>query len=602
MIQINKVPGQRILELGGGSNRHPMSDCNVDCQALPGVDFVADFDKPLPIKTGEWDGVLSIYALEHVGWRSMRQFMSEVFRVLKPGGKAIFVTPNLEAQVHWAQQNQNGWDGKPFFESASEIIFGSQNYNDNTHKSWVSPPAVIDLFQRAGFEEINVTPHGERNTDLAIMATKPVKVEERLKPEAPKAPAKPEGETVPLSKDLTSEERAGLFDVHYWNGGSKVGGYAGEGYWDFPIHEATVEAVMRRKPGSILELGAARGYLGKRFEDRGIPYTGLEISRHCWLSRVCEGVKNHDVCEGNWPAGNLINGPFHDNRFDLCLSIAFLEHVPEAKLPILIAEMERTCKRGLHGIDLGAKDDGFDRTHCTLRDYKFWRSILPTGHEVVDKEELEHEGDFPAKILTDPEKRVKLNVGCGICMYHHGWVNCDTNPAAGQIAQMYKYAFMQQDARQGFPYPTSSVELIHLANFLPWLTYKEAREVLRELRRCVKPDGLMRVAVTDCGKLGNDMYWDNEVHLPAGLSQFNEISLACKEAMTDAEKLWALTKADGQLSSWDSDTLLSVLDETGWEGTIQPFRICKSKQMLAEMTDTFPALSLYCDAEPKMGG
>ena len=173
MLNIQKQPGQRILELGGGQNRHPASDCNVDCRPGPGVDFVADLEKPLPIQSNEWDGVLSIYCLEHVAWRSMRKFMSEVFRVTKPGGIVIFVTPNIEAQVAWAQRNPEGWDGKPFFESFSEIIFGSQNYNDNLHKSTICPAVALDLFRTAGFENVVIAPHGERNTDLAIQAVKP---------------------------------------------------------------------------------------------------------------------------------------------------------------------------------------------------------------------------------------------------------------------------------------------------------------------------------------------------------------------------------------------------------------------------------------------
>ena len=63
MITLNRQPGQRVLELGGGANPlvNPACmnkggvDCNVDarmCHNAAGeqtVDFVADFNQPLPI-------------------------------------------------------------------------------------------------------------------------------------------------------------------------------------------------------------------------------------------------------------------------------------------------------------------------------------------------------------------------------------------------------------------------------------------------------------------------------------------------------------------------------------------------------------------------
>lgn len=588
MLNIQKQPGQRILELGGGQNRHPASDVNCDVRPGPGVDFTADFDKVLPIQSNEWDGVLSIYVLEHVAWRSMRQFMSEVFRITKPGGICIFITPNIEAQVAWAQRNPEGWDGKPFFESFSEIIFGSQNYGDNLHKSSICPSVALDLFRTAGFENVMIAPHGERNTDLAIQAVKPsLEGKVLLKPEEPKQ--------VPLVIPA-SAKREELFDHRYFNGGHFVGGYANVGYWDYPIHEATVEVVLKRKPESILELAPARGYLLKRFEDRGIRCKGLEISRHCWLTRACDSVVNWDVCKTPWPV--------KDKEFDLCFSCAFLEHVPKEFLPAVAAEMERTCKRGLHGIDFGANDDGFDKTHCSLMGYSDWREILPSWQEIVDKQELENESDFPLRLLNDPEKRAKLNIGCGISLYHNGWLNVDSDKNLTSLTEPFRYGFSCLDVRKGLPYPTGTIELMHLSRFLEFLTYTEAREVLRELRRIIKPDGLMRIGSTDVALLNSDYLLNEcpvmELNRKRDLSDYDELSAAVKEAKTDAEKLWALTKGDGQLSCWDAETLLSVLKETGWEGKVQPFRVSDSKMMLAETIDQLPAISFYCDARPLM--
>ena len=143
MLTINKGPGQRVLELGGGQNRNPAADVNVDVRSGPGVDFCVDFDKPdWPIGSNEFDCVFSHFALEHVCWRNTRQAVKEIYRATKPGGKAVIIVPNTEAQVRWIRDHPDGWDGKGFFESASENLFGSQDYGENAHKSYWSPSAI----------------------------------------------------------------------------------------------------------------------------------------------------------------------------------------------------------------------------------------------------------------------------------------------------------------------------------------------------------------------------------------------------------------------------------------------------------------------------
>jgi len=69
-----------------------------------------------------------------------------------------------------------------------------------------------------------VVPHGELATDMIIEVSKPE------------------------SKNMSTSERKELFDKHYFNGGGKVGGYAYEGYWDYPIHWVTFEHLMSNNP------------------------------------------------------------------------------------------------------------------------------------------------------------------------------------------------------------------------------------------------------------------------------------------------------------------------------------------------------------------
>lgn len=533
MIEFKKKPGETYLELGGGSRPmlHPRcmggNDVAVDVrmcfneQGQQTVDFEANFNNLMPeIGTGDFDGVFGHFCMEHVSFRKIPQFLGEVYRVLKPGGRAVFCIPDTRAQIRWLLSNPQGWDGKDAFESASEMFFGSQDYDENAHKAYFDPEVAKKLFTDAGFISVNTTPYGARDTDMCVEAYKPgpnppggKMVQEIPNPssqttnipwpvfEAPKVGAvppeedntawlkklsrkedyktnvlgtnvSPQGKEVTVSQPTTSPiaevkadpfsgvAREELFSKRYFDGGRgvingvQVGGYAREGYRDFPVHWVTFQHVMARRPESVLELGCAKGHIVKRLQSAGVRACGLEISRHCWMTRACEGIINLDICTQKWP--------YKDQEFDLCFSIAVMEHIPEEHLPHVFSEMRRVSKRGLHGIDFGEKDDGFDKTHCTLRTKEWWEREFRVGGiqlpEILDKEDLEKGEISPAVLQGDG--KFKLNIGCYTLMHHWGWVNTDVLDL-NDYARSQGYNFVQHDARQPFPIENASVDLIY---------------------------------------------------------------------------------------------------------------------------------------------
>jgi hypothetical protein len=175
------------------------------------------------------------------------------------------------------------------------------------------------------------------------------------------------------------------------------------------------------------------GYIVKRLQDAGIRAAGLEISKHCMVTRVADAIVEWDICQTPWP--------FPDQSFDVCFSIAVLEHIPEQFLPAVIGEIKRICRRGLHGIDFGEKDDGFDKTHCTLRNQSWWKERMPE-QIVVDKEDLETGSRLPLA-LPEPDGQLKLNVGCYTTMFHYGWINMDVIDL-NDFATRNFYKFVQE--------------------------------------------------------------------------------------------------------------------------------------------------------------
>ena len=172
-LRVDSERAPRVLELGGGAapQWHPNVDVRYcfDDAGRPTVDFTADFGQPLPIASDEWDVVFSRYAIEHISWRLVAGFIAEIFRILAPGGVAMIVTANAEAQMRWALA-QRTWD-----ERVSQCLGGDQDYPDNSHKTFFDPTWIAHLFREAGFARVLVTPHGELGTDMVIEATKPAK-------------------------------------------------------------------------------------------------------------------------------------------------------------------------------------------------------------------------------------------------------------------------------------------------------------------------------------------------------------------------------------------------------------------------------------------
>lgn len=162
-------PNLKVIELGGGAQPQFQPNVDVrqcfDASGQPTVSFTADFDRPLPIRSEEWDIVFSRYAIEHISWRNVAGFINEIFRILKPGGNAFVVTANAEAQMRWALAQD--WD-----EKISQCLGGDQDYPDNTHKTFFNPAWISRLFREAGFVHVVVMAHGELKTDMVIQATK----------------------------------------------------------------------------------------------------------------------------------------------------------------------------------------------------------------------------------------------------------------------------------------------------------------------------------------------------------------------------------------------------------------------------------------------
>ena len=362
------------LELGGGAT--PQLHPNLDLRKVDGVDIIASLEHPLPIKSDSIDELQCTYAIEHISWRKIDQFVLEISRILKPNGIATFLTANLKEQAKAIAGRE--WDG-----SESCMVFGDQDFGENAHKCGFSPESAKSLFEKAGLTT-EISPHPNCPTDMVIRAVKPGNI-------------------------FNSE--------HYWCGQL---GYRPDphnvGYRDFEINAIKADYIASKGPESVLEVGCAMGYLVGRLRRKNIDAYGVDVSGYA------VGKAPTDV-RGFLTVGSVDSLPFADKAIDMVVCFSTLEHIPTEKLDAAIRELRRVAEWGIVAITPG-DDPHFDEdiTHRTKRPLSWWRKQFPKRFEVISDNDEEW-----AKL-----KQVKLNLGSYVDTIE-GWDNIDILNLPGVI-------------------------------------------------------------------------------------------------------------------------------------------------------------------------
>ncbi len=101
---------------------------------------------------------------------------------------------------------------------------------------------------------------------------------------------------------------------------------------------------------------------------------------------------------------------------------------------------------------------------------------------------LKNKKEFNKKFHISP---LKLKLGCGND-YKEGWINIDNNSANNIKKLDLKY-----DLSKGIPFKTSSVDYMYNEHFLEHLSVKEGQVFLKECKRVLKKDGVLRIAMPD---------------------------------------------------------------------------------------------------------
>lgn len=102
------------IDLGCGRRKRE-GYFGIDCQALTGVDLVCDCNQVIPLDDNIADEICAFDFLEHINNDKRIHIMTEVWRLLKPGGIFISKTPSTDGRgafqdpTHYSYWNQNSF-------------------------------------------------------------------------------------------------------------------------------------------------------------------------------------------------------------------------------------------------------------------------------------------------------------------------------------------------------------------------------------------------------------------------------------------------------------------------------------------------------------
>ena len=155
--------GIERLYFGCGTlDYHAQGYKNVDVRRFQHVDYVCDVSKRLPFVTDSIHEILAESILEHIPHGLMNGCMDGIShlntikvlcewrRVLKPGCVCIIKVPNLYGVIQAFNKKQMPPSG--FW----MLLYGGQDYQENTHCSGFYPETLKDVMQYAGFRNVRL--------------------------------------------------------------------------------------------------------------------------------------------------------------------------------------------------------------------------------------------------------------------------------------------------------------------------------------------------------------------------------------------------------------------------------------------------------------
>ncbi len=183
-----------LLDLGVGAN-YSVGWINADFYRIPRFKFWKKYEKrskldieldlryPLPCDNELIDGVYSGHTLEHLTLPEAKIFLSEIFRVLKPGCWLRINVPDLEKYIGFYCGKIPNDEFKMYNSGCEAIHALTQEWG---HKSCWDTYFLGVTLSAVGFINVNKVEYGRDGTDVRLIKEEKIREWETLVMEAQK--------------------------------------------------------------------------------------------------------------------------------------------------------------------------------------------------------------------------------------------------------------------------------------------------------------------------------------------------------------------------------------------------------------------------------
>lgn len=340
---------------------------------------------------------------------------------------------------------------------------------------------------------------------------------------------------------------------------------------------------------TILELGCAENPVWK-----GTPYkvTTVDQSKRedeqCLPDIVCDAAKI----------------PNPDKSFDVVCACELLEHVDDP-----LAVLQEAVRLARYRVIVTVPNEwewpeplkpftnpGHKRFFNAASLAALLSELKMPGQIKMDIIRRDYWSHFGAVITVEEKKPpgpVCLNLGSFVdVVVGENWTNIDILPLRKQIPAAVN--FLQADLTQGLPmYANDSVDAIRASHILEHLPLENAKALLCDCHRVLKPGGVLRIAVPDLEIM-------IKRYREARMDVFNaDQPLEFVLAPTDGEKFSRLMFSGdyAHRAIYDYGMLENFLRQAGFGTVVRSIQdFSHSEVMQQETKDQHPEISLYVEA------
>jgi len=160
---LNSLPPTDFLDLGCGKGEY-VEEFGKMLRNAVGIDSEVDFNKdPLPYEDNSFNVVFSKSVVEHIS--NTQHLLKEAYRVLKPNGKIVLLTPSWEYNHRWFYDDPTHI--KPFCRKGLQDALLLTNFKDVDVDYFYHLPWVWDNKCMRGFATLvrKITPDSWRWKD-----------------------------------------------------------------------------------------------------------------------------------------------------------------------------------------------------------------------------------------------------------------------------------------------------------------------------------------------------------------------------------------------------------------------------------------------------